>query len=56
MPCMEVWYLQERQSYCGCVRHHAEVVVSRSNLGCCIPLYGFLAVIQLVRYWGHKAE
>jgi hypothetical protein len=26
------------------------------NLGRCIPLCGFLAVIQLVRNWGREAE
>jgi hypothetical protein len=34
----------------------AEVMVSQPNLGCCIPLCGFLVVIQLVRYQGHKVE
>jgi hypothetical protein len=29
----------------GFVIHHAEVMVSRPNLGCCIHLCGFLAVI-----------
>jgi hypothetical protein len=33
-----------------------EVVVSWPNLGCCIPLCGFLAVIQLVRNRGREAE
>jgi hypothetical protein len=31
---------------------HVEVVASRPNLGYCIPLRGFPAVIQLVRYRG----
>jgi hypothetical protein len=31
------------------VIHHVEDTVSWSNLGCCIPLCGFLVVIQLVR-------
>jgi hypothetical protein len=34
----------------GFVIHHAEVVASRPNLGCCIPLCGFLAMIQLISY------
>jgi hypothetical protein len=40
----------------GFVVHHAEVAASRPNPGCCFPLCGFLAVIQLVKNWGHKAE
>jgi hypothetical protein len=32
------------------------VTESRPDLGCCIPLCGFLIVLQLVRYRGHKAE
>jgi hypothetical protein len=40
----------------GFIIHHTEVMVSRPNLGYCIPLCGFLAVIQLVRYWGREAE
>jgi hypothetical protein len=31
-------------------------IESRPNLGYCIPLCGFLAVIQLVRNRGHEAE
>jgi hypothetical protein len=33
-----------------------KVMASRPNLGCCIPLCGFLAMIQLVRYRDHEAE
>jgi hypothetical protein len=40
----------------GLVIHHAEVVSSQPNLGCCIPLCGFLSVRQLVRYWGREVE
>jgi hypothetical protein len=40
----------------GFVIHHAEVMASQPNLGCCIPLCGFLAVIQLVRNRGHEVE
>jgi hypothetical protein len=40
----------------GLCNPHAEVVASRPNLGCYIPMCGFLALIQLVRYRGHKAE
>jgi hypothetical protein len=38
------------------VIHHAEVVASQPNLGCCIPFCGFLAMIQLVRNRGHEVE
>jgi hypothetical protein len=44
-PCMEVWYPHEWQSCEGFVIHNAEVMVSRPNLGCCLPLCGFLAMI-----------
>jgi hypothetical protein len=40
----------------GFVIHHAEVVMSRPNLGYYIPLCRFLAVIQLVRNRGREAE
>jgi hypothetical protein len=29
----------------GLIIHHAKVMANRPNLGCCIPLCGFLAVI-----------
>jgi hypothetical protein len=31
-------------------------VVSQPNLGYCIPLCGFLVVIQLLRNWGREVE
>jgi hypothetical protein len=40
----------------GFVIHHAEALASRPNLGCFIPLCGFLALIQLVRNRGREAE
>jgi hypothetical protein len=38
------------------VIHHVEVVASRPNPDCCIPLCRFLAVIQLISYQGREAE
>jgi hypothetical protein len=39
-----------------CVIHHTEVVASWPYLGCCIPLCGLHAVIQLISHRGHEAE
>jgi hypothetical protein len=39
----------------GC-DNHAKIVASRPDLGYCIPLCGFLVVIQLVRNRGHEVE
>jgi L-lactate utilization protein LutB len=44
IPCL-AWKCGTCRSDSPIVIHHAKVVVSQPNLGCCIPFCGFLVVI-----------